>query len=245
MLSSVDCHTQFLYKTAVFTDIKAFVMHLPSRALDCYELTSLGMESIRLCSLRFPEKVTSQHLECFKPSFYCSLKPLLINNHSAFTVIDARRSQPFSQSLSEFEKFSHGSDLSSVQQIGSSAGVKYPQNPLFCGSCGKIFPDIESKRKHQSRSKCKTYTSKAAKLSPVKVSEVHNFLKQPCKSIGNRAHYQKNHEQLRYISRERYASHVAAKKKELYREKLGQIMKTKYRDQLKKPLKEKKNTTNA
>ena len=175
-------HAQFLYKTALFTEIKAFVMHLPSRDLDCYELTARGMESIRLCSPRFPEKVTSQHLECFKPYFYCSLKHLLINNHSAFTVIDARRSQPFSQPLGAFEKFLYGSELSSVQQIEeSSGGVEYPDNPLLCQSCGKVFRDIESKRKHQSRTKCKSSTSNPAKSSPVKKSEVHIFLQQPCK----------------------------------------------------------------
>ena len=291
MLSSVDCHTQFLYETAAFTDIKAFVLHLPSRSLDCYELTPLGVESVRLCSLRFPEKATSQHLECFQPSFYRSLRHLLINNDSAFTVIDARRSQPFSQPLNAFEKFLHGSELSSVQQIQSSTGIASPESPLLCGLCGKVFRDIESKRKHQSRTKCKILTSKAAVSSPVKVSEVHTFLKQPCKccsktfqnestalqhfsrssckmiykdvlserqrmkrlqsiqkpehsvkvavSIKNRAHYQKNRNELRLIRRERYRAHAAAKKNDIYREKLAQLMKAKYRDQLKNKLDEK------
>ena len=39
MLSSVECDTQYLYETAVFSGIKAFVLQLLSKILECYELT--------------------------------------------------------------------------------------------------------------------------------------------------------------------------------------------------------------
>ena len=46
VLSAVDCHTLFLYETAVFNGIKAFVLHLSSRSLECYQLTETGFHFI-------------------------------------------------------------------------------------------------------------------------------------------------------------------------------------------------------
>ena len=114
MLSAVDCHTQFLYETAVFTGIKSFVLHIPSRDLECYELTDLGLNSVRMCTLQSPEKATTQHLECFQGSFYRSLKHLLVIGDYPFTFTDARKTHPFSNPSGSYEKFLSGIELPTI-----------------------------------------------------------------------------------------------------------------------------------
>ena len=157
MLSAVDCHTQFLYETAVFKGIKAFVLHLPSRSLVCFQLTETGLNALRLCTLQYPWKATIQHPECFQSSFYFSLKHLLKSEDTSVTFIDATESKPFSQPLGTYKKFLCGNKLPTTKVLESCQPSSLHQTPdcaLKCTSCRKSFRDLRKKRKHLSRTKC-------------------------------------------------------------------------------------------
>ena len=186
MLSAVDCHTQFLYETAVFKGIKAFVLHLPSQSLEYYELTETGLNALRLCTLQHPWKATIQHPECFQSSFYSFLKHLLKSGDTSVTLIDATESRPFSQPRSSYEKFLCGNKLPTTKVLESCQADSLHQTLDFtfkCTSCGKSFRDLRTKRKHLSRTKCtETVTSKDALSQPVPPVDPLKFLEQP--SVG-------------------------------------------------------------
>ena len=193
MLSAVDCHTQFLYETTVFSGIKAFVLQVPTNALDCYELTALGKESIRLCTLQFPHKATTQHLKCFQPTFYQSLKHLLVNVDAPVLVIDARNSQPFTQPVGLYEKFSYGNEPLTTQTFKVLNELSFK-----CDSCGKTFANMANKRKHLNRTKCiGTISSNPALFEPV--TDVQNFLQKAC--TGSSVKFPDENEALQHFSR--------------------------------------------
>ena len=117
-----------------------------------------GSSSLRLCNQHFPSEANIQHTECFKSSFYRSLKHYLVHRDAEVTRIDARENQPFPQLVGIYENFICGNKSSpSIQHLGDCQASSYQQtseSAFVCKACGKTFRNLKTKRKHLKRTKC-------------------------------------------------------------------------------------------
>ena len=189
-LSGTDCHTQYLYSTHMFPNIKAFVIQLPEEILDCFELTEIGFARVSQCSVNFPERAVRQHQECSSPIYYSSLRLSVEFKNVPFNLVDGRKTKSFTFPSRTYETFYHGTANAPSSQFHQPIEAENAPNQFNCVGCSKFFTDSSKLSRHLKQSKCRTIiasdnTASSNVLSKLQSLTVESFLKVPCVCCGS------------------------------------------------------------
>ena len=148
--SSIDCHTQFAYKT-ISSEVLGLVAELDSEGLckdyDFLELTDLGQNSVKKCG-RSSNLSHIQHESCSEPGYFQSAKDKVIFSDELTLKVHDYRSVSSTENIQ---------DSSPLHMRPSSS--KTSSSPAFnwnsCKCCQKDFKNILC---HLSKSTtCKTF----------------------------------------------------------------------------------------